>query len=104
MESRNVEDARSRLETLEYRTVADATSDPNLLIDGFVVDGARIILTRNGAEVAALVHPDDAYVLREAEDRMDNAAAAEALAEVAENGTITWEQYEADVVAVDMVR
>jgi len=104
MESRIIGDVQSQLETLEYRTVEDAVADIDQLIDGFVVDGARIILTRNGVEVAALVHPEDAYFLQEAEDRMDNAAAEEALTEVAEKGTITWEQYKAEMEAMDLVR
>lgn len=97
MDSTTVADAPRRLETLDYTTVAEAKIELDRLIDDLVVDGARIILTHDGREVAALVHPDDAYYLQEAEDRMDIAAAEEALAEVAEHGTIPWEQVKAEL-------
>jgi PHD/YefM family antitoxin component YafN of YafNO toxin-antitoxin module len=99
MDPTTVADTPRRLETLDYTTVAEAKAELDRLIDGFVVDGARIILTRDGEEVAALVHPDDAYYLQEAEDRLDIAAAEEALAKVAEHGTVPWEQVKAELDA-----
>lgn len=96
-----IAEAQSLFETLEFRTVAEAASELDRLIDGFVIDGARIILTRNGEEVAALVHPEDARWLQEVEDRADRAAVAEARAEVAEHGTIPWEQVKAELAELD---
>lgn len=96
-----IAEAQGLLDTLDYRTVAEAKAELDQLIDGFVIDGARIILTRDGEEVAALVHPEDARWLQEVEDRADRAAIAEARAEVLEHGTIPWEQVKAELAELD---
>lgn len=84
---------------MECRSVEEAATELERPIDGFVVDGERIILTRIGEEVAALVHPEDARWLQEVGDRADRAAVAEARAEAAEHGTIPWEQVKAELAA-----
>ena len=72
------------------------TDDARMCLDDLVARVAggeeRIILTRDGQEVAALVHVEDALYLRELEDRLDNEAADAALAEAREKGTIPWQQ------------
>ena len=78
-----------RITTVEAR---DRLDD---LVDCAADDGRRIILTRDGKELAALVLVEDAWYLQMLEDQLDNEAADAALAEVAEKGTVPWEQIEA---------
>ena len=80
MDCFTIEEARDRLDDLIERTAST---------------GERIVLTRDGREVAAIVHAEDARWLQELEDREDNAAAA--LAEAAEKGTIPWETVKAEL-------
>lgn len=65
------------------------------LVDRAGNTGERIILTRDGKAVAAIVHFEDAEYLQDVEDRLDNEAADAALAEAAIHGTIPWEEIEA---------
>ena len=53
--------------------------------------GERIVVTRHGEPIAAIISIDDLEVLRAIEDRIDQEAAAEALKEAAEFGTVPWE-------------
>ncbi len=76
---------------LERTTTAEVLANLDALIDRVAETGERIILTRDGKEVAALVHVDDARYMQALEDRIDSEAADAALAEVAEHGTIPWE-------------
>src|SRR5688500_11727383 len=80
---------------MECVTTAEALARFDQLLARVASDGARIVLTRDGREVAALVHPEDARYLQLLEDRDDNAAADAALTEIAKQGTIPWEQIEA---------
>lgn len=67
-----------------------------------VVDAARVrhhpvYLTRRGQRVAAVIDADDlARLIEAAEDLADIEAARAARAEVAETGTIPWDQIKAD--------
>ena len=76
-------------------TIADARAELDALVDCVADDGRRIILTRDGKELAAIVHVDDARWLQEIEDRDDLEAARAAIAEAEEKGTIPWDQIEA---------
>lgn len=68
-----------------------------------VVDDARVrhdpvYLTRRGQRVAAVIDADDLDRLLEgAEDLADAEAARKARSEIAEAGTIPWEQVKADL-------
>jgi hypothetical protein len=57
----------------------------------------RYCYRRLGSKEAA----EDARWLQEVEDRADRAAVAEARAEVAEHGTIPWEQVKAELAELD---
>lgn len=57
----------------------------------------RIVLTRRGKEVAAVVPIEDVRLLEELEGRLDLADARAALAEAQEHGTVTWEALKADL-------
>ena len=78
-------------------TIAEARDRLDDLIERAASTGERIILTRDGREVAAIVHAEDAHWLQALEDREDDAAADAALAEAAENGTIPWETLKAEL-------
>ena len=57
----------------------------------------RIVLTRRGKEVAAVVPIEDVKLLEELEDRIDLEEARAALAEAKSKGTIPWEKIKADL-------
>ena len=57
----------------------------------------RIVLTRRGKEVAAVVPIEDMKLLEELEDRIDLEEARAALAEAKSKGTIPWEKLRADL-------
>jgi len=57
----------------------------------------RIVLTRRGKEVAAVVPIEDVKLLEELEDRIDLEEARSALAEVKTKGTISWEKIKTDL-------
>jgi prevent-host-death family protein len=57
----------------------------------------RVVLTRRGKEVAAVVPIEDVKLLEELEDRIDLEEARAALAETKSKGTIPWEKIKADL-------
>ena len=57
----------------------------------------RIVLTRRGKEVAAVVPIEDVKLLEELEDRIDLEEARAALVETKSKGTIPWEKIKADL-------
>jgi prevent-host-death family protein len=57
----------------------------------------RIVLTRRGKEIAAVVPIEDVKLLEEIEDRIDLEEARAALAQVKSKGTIPWEKIKADL-------
>lgn len=56
----------------------------------------RIVLSRRGRPVAALVSMDDLLLLEALEERADLAAAREAEEEAARLGTVAWEMVKKD--------
>ena len=80
---------------LARTAIPDAREGLDALVDRVAETGERIILTRDGKEVAALVHVDDARYMQALEDRFDREAIDEALADAEVHGTIPWEQIEA---------
>lgn len=57
----------------------------------------RVILTRRGKEIVAVVPIEDLRFLEELENRIDLDDARAALAEVKKKGTISWERIKADL-------
>lgn len=57
----------------------------------------RVVLTRRGQELVAVVPIEDLQLLEEIEDKLDVEEAMAALAEAEEKGTIPWEQVEAEL-------
>jgi len=52
--------------------------------------GERVLLTRHGKGVAAIVPARDLAYLRALEDKIDRKAADAALVDVAKNGAVRW--------------
>jgi prevent-host-death family protein len=57
----------------------------------------RIVLTRHGKPLAALVPLEDLELLEQWEDEADVEAARAAMAEAKEQGTISWEEFKASL-------
>jgi prevent-host-death family protein len=57
----------------------------------------RVVLTRRGKEVAAVVPIEDVKLLEELEDRIDLEEARAALVEAKSKGTIPWKKIKADL-------
>lgn len=57
----------------------------------------RVILTRRGKELVAVVPIEDVRLLEELEDRLDLEEARVALAEAEREGTIPWDQLKAEL-------
>ena len=78
--------------------VSAAPSRLDDVIDDARVTHAPVFLTRRGRRVAAVIGADDLERLtRAAEDLADIEAADAARAEVAEHGTIPWDEVRADL-------
>ena len=57
----------------------------------------RVILTRHGKAVAAVVPIEDVELLEKLEDHIDLEDARAALAEVKKKGTVSWEDIKAEL-------
>lgn len=79
------------LETTQARECLDG------LVDRAGETGERIILTRDGKKVAAIVHFENAEYLQGVEDRLDLEAFEEARTDVEKHGTIPWQQVKAEI-------
>lgn len=66
-----------------------------------VEKGKPLLLNKDGKEVAAIISIEDLHLLErsieEEEDRIDSSEASEILAEVKEQGTVSWESLKASV-------
>ncbi len=79
-------------------TVTDARARLAEVVDAARVGHAPVYLTRRGRRVAAVIDADDLDRLIEAaEDLADVEAARAARAEIADEGTIPWDQVKADL-------
>ena len=79
-------------------TVTDALARLAEVVDAARVGHAPVYLTRRGRRVAAVIDADDLDRLIEAaEDLADVEAARAARAEIADEGTIPWDQVKADL-------
>lgn len=57
----------------------------------------RVVLTRRGKRVAAVIPVEDLDVLERIEDEIDLNVARKALADVRKHGTIPWERIKRDL-------
>ena len=78
-------------------SAAEARNDFAEIINQTSFGKERIVLTRRGRDLAALVPIEDLELLEQLEDRIDLDAARAALREVESDGTIAWEQIKANL-------
>jgi prevent-host-death family protein len=79
-------------------TVSDARARLADVVDEARVRHHPVYLTRRGRRVAAVIDADDLDdLIAAAEDRADIEAARAARTEIAEEGTIPWEQVKVDL-------
>ncbi|MGH2560069.1 MAG: type II toxin-antitoxin system Phd/YefM family antitoxin [Thermomicrobiales bacterium] len=77
-------------------STVDARDHFSDVVNRAAFGGERVILTRRGKELAAIVPIEDVRWMEELEDRIDIEEARAALADVREHGTISWEEIKAE--------
>ena len=88
----------SIMSVMTEMTVTAARNNLADVIDDARVTHAPVFLTRRGRRVAAVIDADDLERLTQAaEDLADIEAADAARAEIAEHGTIPWDEVKADL-------
>ena len=75
-------------------STVEARDQLSTIINRAAFGKERVVLTRRGKELAAVVPIEDVKLLEELEDRLDFEAAREALNE---EGTIPWEKVKAEL-------
>ena len=75
-------------------STVEARDQLSTIINRVAFGKERVVLTRRGKELAAVVPIEDVRLLEELEDRLDLEAAREALKE---EGTISWEEVKAEL-------
>ncbi len=75
-------------------STVEARDQLSTIINRAAFGKERVVLTRHGKELAAVVPIEDVRLLEELEDRLDLEAAREALKE---EGTIPWEKVKAEL-------
>ncbi|MFQ5619192.1 MAG: type II toxin-antitoxin system Phd/YefM family antitoxin [Rhodospirillales bacterium] len=81
----------ARIPTVKAR---DEFSD---LVNRAAYGKERVVLTRRGKALAAVVPLEDVELLERLEDRIDLDEARAALAEVRDDGTVSWEEIKAEI-------
>jgi len=76
---------------------SDAKEEFSELINRVAHNKERIILTRRGKGVAAIVPLEDLYRLEESQNKHDLQDAVEALQEARQIGSITLEEFKAEI-------
>lgn len=77
-------------------TTSKARQDFSAVVEA-VERGERVVLSRHGKPVAAVVTVEDLALLKAIEDRRDAKAARAALEDAGRNGTTPWEQIKAEL-------
>ena len=75
----------------KHISTADARNNFGDLMNRAAYGKERLILTRRGKNIAALVPVEDLETLEAIEDRIDLEEARKALAEAGVEGTVAWE-------------
>jgi prevent-host-death family protein len=75
-------------------STVEARDQLSTIINRAAFGKERVVLTRRGKELAAVVPIEDVRLLEELEDRLDLEAAREALKE---EGSMPWEKVKADL-------
>ena len=77
-------------------STVDARNQFSEVVNRVAYGKERVILTRRGKSLAAVVPIEDLDLLEELEKQLDLDDAKEALAEARERGTIPWERIKAE--------
>lgn len=85
--------------TVTSISLIDAKEEFTELVNRVVHNKDRIILTRRGKEVAALISLEDFHLLQSSQNESDLQEATEALKEARQQGTITLEALKAELDA-----
>lgn len=72
-------------------TFSDARSHLTDIANAVAYKGSRIVVTRKGKKLIAIVSIEDLEILEAIEDRIDLEDARQALADASKNGTVSWE-------------
>jgi prevent-host-death family protein len=75
-------------------STVEARDQLSTIINRAAFGKERVVITRRGKELAAVVPMEDVKLLEELEDRLDLEAAREALKE---EGTIPWDKVKAEL-------
>jgi len=78
-------------------STAEARNQFSEIINRAAYGKERVLLTRRGKAIVAMVPVEDVELLEALEDRLDIEEAREALAEAKEKGTVSWEKIKADL-------
>lgn len=78
-------------------SAAEARNEFSEILNRASFGKERIVLTRRGKDLAAIVPIEDLELLERLEDRIDLEDARAALAEVRESGTVSWEKLKSDL-------
>lgn len=85
--------------TITIMNTAEAKEQFTDLVNRVVHNKERVILTRRGKEIAAIIPLEDLHVLQESQDRQDLRDAIDALKEARSIGAMTLEQLKEEVGA-----
>ena len=78
-------------------SAAEARSEFSDIINRASFGKERVVLTRRGKELAAVVPIEDLELLERLEDRLDLEDARAALKDVKKKGTVSWDKLKADL-------
>jgi prevent-host-death family protein len=78
-------------------SAAEARSEFSDIINRASFGKERVVLTRHGKELAAVVPIEDLELLERLEDRLDMEDARAALKDVKKKGTVSWDKIKADL-------
>lgn len=78
-------------------STAEARSEFSDIINRASFGKERVVLTRRGKELAAVVPIEDLELLERLEDRLDLEDARAALKDVKKKGTVSWDKLKADL-------
>jgi prevent-host-death family protein len=84
-------------ETMSERRISEARESFSATINRVAFGGERVVLTRHGKRVAAVVPVEDLELLEALEDTRDLDEVREALADPANAPRVTWDELKADL-------
>jgi prevent-host-death family protein len=83
--------------TMTYLTTIEAKEEFSELINRVTHNKERIVLTRRGKEIAAIISFEDFQDLQQTQNKNDLDQAVEALQEARSKGSVTLEDFKAEL-------